>query len=121
MRLGIRSPSSKEKYKKLYMQSGTWSPKSKAKKRKQIDTASGGHVQGENFTGPGAQETKKKKRTCTCNLGPGANQIEKKKRNCTCNLGPGAQKTKKKDIKGTELENASWSPKRKEKQKVLKL
>ena len=42
------------------MRPRTWSPK--RNKKLKNDTASGGLIQGENFTGPGAKEPKIKKR-----------------------------------------------------------
>ena len=47
-----------------------------------MDTASGGHIQVENFTGPGAQKAKKRKKHKTSrkyNLTPGAQRTDKKK------------------------------------------
>ena len=79
------------------MRPRTWSPK-----RKNIlkhDTASGVHIQGENFTGPGAKEPKIKKRkvkqieNTTWDLKPKSK--DKDVENAT-REGPGAQKAKKK-------------------------
>ena len=80
---GTWSQESKDNAKKIKrknreIEDATWSLKT-GEKRKQIDTASGGHIQGHNFAGPGAQKAKKKKER-NLKTQPGAQKARKKKR-----------------------------------------
>ena len=83
------------------MRPRTWSPK--RNKKIKNDTASGGLIQGENFTGPGAKEPKIKKRK--------VKQIE----NTTWDLKPKSKETEKR----LRTQRRIWGPESLEKEKEL--